>query len=67
MRYSKKVMSAVLMFTALYIIARLFIVVTTQVTEFTSLDALVGAVTGLEGGVLGALKYIERKGKKDEV
>lgn len=67
MRFSKVVITAVLIFTACYIIARLIIVAITGVTEFTSLDALVGGITGLEGGILGALKYVERKVKKNEV
>ena len=67
MRYSKKIISAVLGFTAGYVVVRLLIVALTGYSEFTSLDALVGSVTGIEGGILGALKYKERKENNNDV
>lgn len=57
-----------LLFDAIYVVVRLFIVAKTGITEFTSLDAFVGSLSTAEGGILGAVKIfkIKRGGSENE-
>lgn len=63
-RYGKKVTTFMLLFVAGFIIASLTITAVTGY-ENASLNVLVGGFASVEGGILGFLKYFERKNKNE--
>lgn len=64
MRFNKKIIIIMLLFDAVFITASLVITALTGY-ENSSLNILVGTLSGIEGGVLGVLKHFERKTKNN--